>query len=62
MAEYKRPDPDSLMGEREASKRYGEREFCKFCERIHRPGWFFADCLNLQWDAIRGVISEGENG
>lgn len=60
MSEYERPDPGQLFGENRATELFGAREHCRFCERIHRPGWFFADCLNLQGGALlRIVASDG---
>lgn len=52
MSEYERPDPARLFGEAEAERIFGPREHCRFCERIHRPGYYFADCLTLQGDAV----------
>lgn len=49
---YERPDPARLFGEAKATGLFGPREFCRWCERVHRPGWSFADCLDLQFGAI----------
>ena len=49
---YEQPAPEILFGEDKAGQLFGQNEHCLFCERIHRPGWYFADCLNLQFDAM----------
>ena len=51
MSAYSRLDPAQIMGEAKATALFGAREFCRWCERVHRSGWFFADCLDLQGDA-----------
>lgn len=55
MSEYERPDPEVLFGPERAEDLFGQRQHCRWCERIHRPGWVFADCLTMQFHALTRV-------
>ena len=55
---YERPDPGDLFGDVRATELFGARAFCRFCERVHRPAWLFADCANLQSQALGRALTE----